>query len=372
MKSRSEPLVCHLKSVRQARGLTQSQLAEWVGVRRQAIYDIESGRYLPNTALALRLARHLGCKVEDLFSERSSDETQPVTVTEKAVGDSPRVAVAKVRERLVAYPLAGKHALHEGFQAAQGLLEPNGNRVRLLCTEEMAEKSVFLLGCDPAFAILREHVQRDAPEVRVHCRFASSHRALELLAAGHAHLAGTHLHNTGTMESNVRLAKRMLLGSKALLVGFSQVEEGLMVAPDNPFAIRTASDLAKTGVRLVNRESGAALRALLDDYLDRAGVPPESIAGYRNTVSTHVEGAQMVADHSADAALGLRAVAEAFGLGFVPLESARCDLVVPYDFVDHPAIRIILDTLHTRLLQEELASLPGYDVSRTGDVIAEV
>jgi molybdate-binding protein len=80
----------------------------------------------------------------------------------------------------------------------------------------------------------------------------------------------------------------------------------------------------------------------------------------------------MVADHSADAALGLRAVASAFGLGFVPIETARCDLVVPSDLVDHPTIRIILDTLHTRRLREELASLPGYDSSHTGEVIAEV
>lgn len=372
MRKRHEPLVCHLKSVRQSRGLTQSQLAEWVGVRRQAIYDIESGRYLPNTALALRLARHLGCKVEDLFTERSSQALQPVTVAEKPDQVSPRVTVAKVRGRLVAYPLAGKHALNDGFQAAQGLLEPNGTRVRLLCPEDVPEKSVFLLGCDPAFSILREHVLRNAPEISVHCRFASSHRALELLAAGHAHVAGTHLHNTGTMESNVRLAKRMLLGSKALLIGFSRVEEGLMIASGNPFAIRTAADLAQTGVRLVNREPGAALRVLLDDYLDRAGVPPRAVEGYANLVASHLEGAQMVADRSADAALGLRAVANAFGLGFVPIEAARCDLVVPCDLMNHPAIRIILDTLHTRRLREDLASLAGYDSSHTGEVIAEV
>jgi DNA-binding XRE family transcriptional regulator len=237
--------------------LTQTRLAEWVGVKRQAIYDIESGRYLPNTALALRLARHLGCKVEDLFAERLPEEGQPVTVFEKPEKETPRVAVAKVRGRLVAYPLAGKHALNDGFQAAQGLLEPAGTKVRLLCPAEVTEKSVFLMGCDPAFSILREHVLRHAPEVRVHCRFASSHRALELLGTGHAHLAGTHLHNTGTMESNVRLAKKMLLGSKAMLIGFSRVEEGLMVAPANPFAIRSAADLAQEGVRLVNREPGA-------------------------------------------------------------------------------------------------------------------
>jgi DNA-binding XRE family transcriptional regulator len=59
MKIRNDDLECHLKAMRQSKAMTQSQLAQWVGVKRQAIYDIESGRYLPNTALALKLARCL-------------------------------------------------------------------------------------------------------------------------------------------------------------------------------------------------------------------------------------------------------------------------------------------------------------------------
>jgi len=63
-----EQLVSNLKAARKARGLSQSELAERVGVKRQAIYDMETNRYMPNTALALRLARELGCRVEDLFA----------------------------------------------------------------------------------------------------------------------------------------------------------------------------------------------------------------------------------------------------------------------------------------------------------------
>ena len=43
--------------IRTARGLSASQLAVLVGVRRQTIYAIESGIYVPNTAVALKLAR---------------------------------------------------------------------------------------------------------------------------------------------------------------------------------------------------------------------------------------------------------------------------------------------------------------------------
>ena len=45
---------------------------------------------------------------------------------------------------------------------------------------------------------------------------------------------------------------------------------------------------------------------------------------------------------AADAALGLRAVAVATGLDFVPLEVVRCDLVIPQDLQDHPALKVLL------------------------------
>ena len=52
---------------RQGLGLTQEQLAERAGVSRQTIITIEGGRYDPSLPLALRLARLLGQRVEDLF-----------------------------------------------------------------------------------------------------------------------------------------------------------------------------------------------------------------------------------------------------------------------------------------------------------------
>ena len=51
-----------------ARGISAVDIAAQVGVTRQAIYAIEAGTYMPNTAVALRLARVLDSAVEDLFA----------------------------------------------------------------------------------------------------------------------------------------------------------------------------------------------------------------------------------------------------------------------------------------------------------------
>ncbi len=372
MEDAKDRVICNLKSARARKKLSQSELAERVGIKRQAIYDMESGRYMPNTLIALRLAKELDCRVEDLFILDVPENGQPVTLAEKARFTDGRVSVVRIRNRLVAYPLDGKWLHGDGFQAADGMISKDGGTVQLLQTEESLKKNILLLGCDPAFALLSSHVSRHASDARVHCRFASSHAAVKALAAGQAHAAGTHMHNSDAAESNITLVEKMLTGTKVMVFAFSMFEEGLMVAPGNPLNIRTANDLARSDIRLVNRETGAALRVLLDDYLARAGVPTDAVNGYDNLVSSHSQGAQMVAYKLADAALGLRAVAVAHGLDFVPIQAVRCDLVIPYDLLDLSAIKILLDVLQTHAMRKELSSLPGYDASCTGKLIGEV
>ncbi len=61
-------VVTHVRALREADPFeTQQSLAKALGVSRQTIITIESGRYLPSLELALRIARHFGKRVEDVF-----------------------------------------------------------------------------------------------------------------------------------------------------------------------------------------------------------------------------------------------------------------------------------------------------------------
>ena len=373
MGRKDDNVTCKVKEFRLKKGWSQQELAEAVDVRRQAIYDIESGRYLPNTGIALRLARLFGCRVEDLFIEQIAPAMEPVYVIDGDDEPSTRLSLGRVRDRLVGLPLKGAESIPFGLRSADGLLNSDKKSAFILSPPDRLEKTIILMGCDPAFEILGQHVSRLAPEAHVHCRFASSHRALNALADGVTHLAGTHLHNTGKTESNVAIAKEKLSGVNGSVLGFSLLEEGLMVAKGNPLGIRSVTDLAQPMVRFINREPGAALRVLLDDHLQRTGTESSAINGYQNEVHSHREGAYRIACNVADAALGLRAIAEAYNLGFVPIAAARCDLVIPKDILNHPTVRILLDVLQSATLRKEIDSIPGYEgASVTGKLIAEL
>ena len=62
-----EKLRNNLEELRKSVGLTQQELSESAEVSRKSINAIENGVYIPSTVLALKIAKTLGCDVEDLF-----------------------------------------------------------------------------------------------------------------------------------------------------------------------------------------------------------------------------------------------------------------------------------------------------------------
>jgi len=66
-------MINQVKAARGAMMLTQTELADKLAVSRQTIHSIESGKYVPSTVLALKLAQVLQQRVEDLFQLEVED-----------------------------------------------------------------------------------------------------------------------------------------------------------------------------------------------------------------------------------------------------------------------------------------------------------
>lgn len=63
-----------LRALRNDRKLTQEQLSQRVGVSRQSIVAIETGKYDPSLQLAFKLAKEFNCSIEDIFIFEEEEE----------------------------------------------------------------------------------------------------------------------------------------------------------------------------------------------------------------------------------------------------------------------------------------------------------
>ena len=62
-----------IKVERARKNITQGELADVIKVSRQTIHAIETGKFVPSTMLALRMAHYFGCRVEDIFELEESE-----------------------------------------------------------------------------------------------------------------------------------------------------------------------------------------------------------------------------------------------------------------------------------------------------------
>jgi putative molybdopterin biosynthesis protein len=181
-------------------------------------------------------------------------------------------------------------------------------------------------------------------------------------------MAGVHLLDEETGEYNVSYVRRYLPDTPTVLVTLAQRDQGLLVTPGNPKRVRSIADLARPGIRFVNRQRGAGTRVLLDYELRRAGVGPQQVQGYDRELYTHMAVAVAVATGAADCGLGILAAARATGLDFIPVTKERFDLAIPEAFMESPLIKDVVAVLAEPEFRSAVDALGGYDLTHTGTV----
>ena len=387
-KNKAEPasnIENRLRSLRTAKGLSQSALAGMAGITRQAIYAIEANLYLPTTAVALRLAGSLGCRVEDLFSLVSSGEMIEGDLTgplQHAADTAPvRVKVAHVGDRMVVRPVAALGEVLNYTVPADGLMirstgssarsAKTGTRVQvqLLRDSRAVEGAIAVAGCDPAIFLAGEYLRRRRDSTTVVGWTMGSAAALEALKRGEVHVAGLHIVDAKSGESNLPYLRRHLKGDGFTVVTFAVWEEGLLVPSGNPKGIREVAALARKDVVLVNREPGSGARLLLGRKLSEAGIKANQVKGYHRIAGSHFDVARLIAEGQADTGIGVWSAARLFGLDFIPLQKERYDLVMPTSYLTaHPGLANLLDTIVSRPFRAEIEALGGYDTNETGKI----
>ncbi len=362
-----------LAQFRAKRGLTAIEMAKKIGVSRQTIYAMETGTYVPNTLLALKLAQLLEVKVEDLFRLEDPEapagmQTADLLPTGQEAQPGLPVQLCEVDDRLVAVlpsPIAWSLPPADGVLIGSGK-KPGQASVQLFQNEEKQfRKRLLIAGCDPGISVLLRHLQREGVEAVV--AYRNSSQSLDLLKHSMVHVAGSHLRDEATGESNLPAIRKQFPKDTVAVVSYAIWEQGIVIARGNPKGIRGIDDLTRRNVVLVNREPGSGSRNLLDMHLRRAGIVPKAVKGYEDIAPGHLPAAWKVKNGDADCCLATKTAACVFGLDFIPLESERYDLVVQHENLTHPAVQVLLDTLGRSAFRRELEGMGGYDTKIAGN-----
>jgi len=283
------------------------------------------------------------------------------------------------RGELTAYHIGRKLRIEEAdldifMKKAKGISQPASTSPQQITNIPFSSQDgLIIYGQDAALDVLTRHLEKQMPHVRFLRSYNGSMDGLIALYRGTANLVTTHLWDGDTGEYNTPYVRRLLPGQRAIIINLVYRQEGFYVAPGNPKNINDWSDLVKPDIRLINREPGSGARVLLDEKFRQLNIDPRTILNYNREETSHLAIASSVARGEADVGVGIeKAAMQVQNIEFIPLQKERYDLVLLRRDLDKPHFQALLSILRSPAFRKEIDSMGGYDVSKMGDVMAEV
>lgn len=232
----------------------------------------------------------------------------------------------------------------------------------------------------PSAALLRIHANHGFAVETVRSRLLDAGIAHEFRYCGSVEAVAA-LHNQvcelagfavpiGAFEGAVVDHYRPWLGARPYrLIHVAVRSQGLMVAAGNPKKLYEPKDLARPGVRFINRQPGSGTRLLLDLLLQQANVPTSRISGFEQWEYTHAAIAAFVASGMADAGYGVETPARQFKLDFIPSQRERYFLLCDERTLDRDDVGRLLTLLRGDAYRNAVDALPGYQAEDSGRVL---
>ena len=294
--------------------------------------------------------------------------------------DYVRVVTAKVGERILAAPLSRGAGVitsmvrSDGYaiipRGIQGLEAGETISVILNKDRKIIDDTLMVIGShDLTLDLLAEYLSLKGK--RLVSANVGSLGGLVSLNRGEAHFSGSHLFDPLEGNFNLSYVRKYIKNFEVFIVPWVYREQGLIVQKGNPKNIKILEDLTHPNVRYVNRQRGAGTRILLDYYLEKSEIIPDSINGYSQEEFTHLNVAASVKSNRADVGLGITAAAKALDLDFIPLFKERYDLIVPQKIYNSDVFVPIIQAMEDPIFLSSVQALAGYDVSCMGSELIQ-
>ena len=291
-----------------------------------------------------------------------------------------RVRMGYVGDKLMASPLSRGSGVVSSFMKADGIVEvPQGMegyeagsevKVRLLSTVEKLENTVVVIGShDPLLDELGDMLHVADQSVYMSSSHVGSMGGIMAIRRGEAHVAGCHLLDTQSGKYNLSFIRKYFPNGGVKLISCVGRQQGMMVAKGNPLNIQKFADIAREGIRYVNRQKGSGTRILTDYLCQKNNLDTDAIYGYDREELTHNSVAVQIASGSADAGMGIYSAAKLYDLDFIPICIEEYDLLIPDHAWDTPQVQQLLATLKSDTFKEKILTMGGYTVEKPGEVV---
>ena len=291
-----------------------------------------------------------------------------------------RVRMGYVGDKLMASPLSRGSGVVSSFMKADGILEiPQGLEgcragaevsVRLLSPLEKLKNTVVVIGShDPLLDELGDMLHVAHSDVFMSSSHVGSMGGIMAIRRGEAHVAGCHLLDVATGQYNLSFVKKHFPKGGVRLIRCVGRQQGMMVAKGNPFHIQKFSDIARPGIRYVNRQKGSGTRILTDYLCEQDRLDLSGIYGYDREEMTHTSVAAQIACGSADAGMGIYSAAKLYDLDFIPICIEEYDLLIPDHAWDIPQVQQLLAILKGDAFRKKILALGGYTLENPGEII---
>lgn len=244
---------------------------------------------------------------------------------------------------------------------------------QLILDDLNSDNNFVICGQDVLLDILASYLELHPFGVRTLRSYTGSYNGLMALYLGKIQVATAHLWDGDSGEYNIPFVRRLLPGIPTVIIHLACRMQGFYVAKGNPKNITSWEDLKRPDITMVNREKGCGTRILLDEHLRLLGIDSSSIKGYNMECFTHLTVASTVARGKTDVALGNEKTGLQVGnVDFIPLQKERYELVIKKKDLNNPPFKAIIEIIRSEAFRNELIGIGGYDLSETGNIIAEL
>lgn len=234
-------------------------------------------------------------------------------------------------------------------------------------------RQFVICGQDLILDVLARHLERHPNGVSALRRQVGSFNGLLALYQGLVDMTAVHLWAGERDLYNIPYVRRLLPGIPTLIVHLACRTQGFYVAKGNPKGIKNWQDLTRPGIRFINREKGSGTRVLLNEQFRLLELDSRQINGYEEEALSHLAVASSVALGKADVGLGIEKVAmQVHGIDFIPMQKERYELVMKQEDMNKPQFQAVLEILKSQDFKEEIRGLGDYDLTETGEIVAEV